>query len=71
MAPAVIPPPGGKALTTVQLAGAGFSVVATIFVGLLLGLAAAKYLHWLFAIPVGLILGFVAGIVSLFRQLAR
>ncbi|MDQ2818033.1 MAG: hypothetical protein M3T49_07500 [Candidatus Eremiobacteraeota bacterium] len=47
------------------------TVVATIAIGLLLGLAAAKYLRWPLAIPAGLILGFIAGMVSLFRQLGR
>ena len=54
-----------------RLAGAGFSVVSTIVVGFLLGLLANKYLHWPLAIPAGIVLGFIAGMVSMFRQLTR
>jgi hypothetical protein len=57
-----------KASNYLQLAGAGSSIVGTLIIGLLLGLAAAKYLHWEWAAPVGLILGFVAGIVSAYRR---
>jgi F0F1-type ATP synthase assembly protein I len=57
-----------KASSYLQLAGAGSSIIGTLIVGLLLGLAAAKYLHWEWAAPVGLILGFVAGIVSAYRR---
>ncbi|HLJ83265.1 MAG TPA: AtpZ/AtpI family protein [Candidatus Eremiobacteraceae bacterium] len=57
-----------KASSYLQLAGAGSSIVGTLVVGLLLGLAAARYLHWEWAAPVGLILGFVAGIVSAYRR---
>ena len=57
-------------LSLAQLAGAGTSVIATLVIGLLLGLAAAKYLHWEWAVPVGVVLGFVAGIVSMFRRLS-
>lgn len=57
-------------LSLAQLAGAGASVIATLVVGLLLGLVAARYLHWEWAVPVGIILGFAAGIASLFRRLS-
>jgi hypothetical protein len=57
-------------LSLAQLAGAGTSVIATLVVGLLLGLAAARYLHWDWAVPVGVVVGFVAGIVSMFRRLS-
>ena len=57
-----------KASNYLQLAGAGSSIIGTLVVGLLLGLAAAKYLHWEWAAPVGLILGFIAGIVSAYRR---
>jgi hypothetical protein len=53
-----------------QLAGAGTSVIATLIVGFLLGLGAARLWHWEWAVPVGIILGFAAGMVSLFRRLS-
>jgi F0F1-type ATP synthase assembly protein I len=53
-----------------QLGSAGVSVLGTLIVGFLLGWLAWKLLHWDFAIPIGIVLGFVAGIVSMFRQLA-
>jgi hypothetical protein len=53
-----------------QLAGAGTGVIASLVVGLLLGLAAARYLHWDWAVPVGVVLGFAAGIISMFRRLS-
>jgi F0F1-type ATP synthase assembly protein I len=59
-----------KASSYLQLAGAGSSIVGTLVVGLLLGLAAAKFLHWEWAPPIGLIFGFVAGIVSAYRRFA-
>jgi F0F1-type ATP synthase assembly protein I len=57
-------------LTLGQLGGAGMSVVATLIVGFGLGWLGARYLHWDWAVPVGILLGFAAGIVSMFRQLA-
>ncbi len=56
-------------LSMSRLAGAGMGVMATIVVGLVLGLLAARYLHWQWAVPFGIVLGFIAGLVSLFRQL--
>ena len=53
-----------------QLASAGMTVVGTLIVGFLLGWLASRWLHWDWAIPVGIVLGFIAGIVSLFRQLS-
>jgi len=58
-------------LELAQLAGAGTTVIATLVVGLLLGLAAARFLHWEWAVPVGVILGFAAGIASMFRRLSE
>lgn len=46
------------------------SVIGTLVVGFALGWLASRFLHWDWAIPVGIVLGFVAGIVSMFRQLA-
>ena len=60
------PPP----VSLAQLAGAGTSVIVTLVAGLLLGLAAARYLHWEWAVPVGIIVGFAAGIASMFRRLS-
>jgi UDP-N-acetylglucosamine 2-epimerase (non-hydrolysing) len=57
-------------ISLAQLAGAGTGVIGTIVVGLLLGLAAAHYLHWDWAVPAGVVLGFVAGVVSMFRRLS-
>jgi len=45
------------------------SVIGTLIVGFLLGWLASRTLHWDWAIPVGIVLGFIAGIVSMFRQL--
>lgn len=53
-----------------QLAGAGMTVIGTLIIGLLLGLLAAKYLHWQWAVIVGILVGFTAGIVSMFRQIS-
>lgn len=57
-------------LTLAQLGSAGMSVFGTLIVGFLLGWLGSRLLHWDWAIPVGIVLGFVAGIVSMFRQLA-
>src|SRR4029077_9039606 len=57
-------------LSLAQLAGAGTTVIGTLVVGLLLGLSAARELHWEWAVPVGIILGFAAGIASMFRRLS-
>ena len=46
------------------------TVIGTLIVGLALGLAAARYLHWEWAVPAGVVLGFIAGIVSMFRRLS-
>ncbi len=58
-----------KPLNVGSLAGVGMTLVGTVVVGLLLGLAAARYLGWPWAVPVGIIFGFIAGMVSMFRQL--
>ena len=52
-----------------RLAGVGFTLVGNVVVGLLLGLLAYKYAHWSWAVPVGVLLGFVSGFVSMMRQL--
>jgi F0F1-type ATP synthase assembly protein I len=57
-------------LSLSELAGAGTGVIGTLVVGLLLGYAAARYLHWSWALPVGIVLGFVAGLVSLYRRIS-
>ena len=54
-----------------SLAGVGFTLVGNVVVGLVLGLVAAKYLHWTFAVPVFLLLGFASGFASMYRQLTR
>jgi F0F1-type ATP synthase assembly protein I len=57
-------------LSLAQLAGAGTSVIGSIMVGLVLGYVVARYLHWEWALPVFIVLGFVAGIVSMYRRLS-
>ncbi len=58
-------------LSVGQLAGAGTAVIATIAVGLLLGYAAARYLGWTWALPAGVVLGFIAGIVGMYRRIVQ
>ena len=53
-----------------RLAGAGTSVIGTLAVGLVLGYLAARYLGWTWALPAGVVLGFVAGIVAMYRRIA-
>jgi F0F1-type ATP synthase assembly protein I len=57
-------------LTLAQLGSAGMSVIGTLIVGFFLGLLAHKFLHWDWAVPVGIVLGFIAGMLSTFRQLS-
>jgi F0F1-type ATP synthase assembly protein I len=57
-------------LSLAQLGSAGMSVIGTLVVGFALGWLASRFLQWDWAIPVGIVLGFVAGIVSMFRQLS-
>ena len=57
-------------LTFGQLGGAGMSVVGTLIVGFGIGWFCSRYLHWDWAVPVGILLGFAAGIFSMFRQLS-
>lgn len=57
-------------LSLAQLGGAGMSVIGTLVVGFALGWLASRFLHWDWAVPVGILLGFAAGIVSMFRQLS-
>ena len=54
-----------------ELAGAGTGIIGTIVAGLLLGYLAARYLHWSWALPVGIVMGFVAGVVSMYRRLSK
>jgi len=53
------------------LAGAGTGIIGTIVAGLLLGYLAARYLHWSWALPVGIVMGFVAGVVSMYQRLSK
>lgn len=53
-----------------QLGSAGMSVIGTLIVGFGLGWLASRSLHWDWAVPVGILLGFAAGIYSMFRQLS-
>jgi F0F1-type ATP synthase assembly protein I len=57
-------------LSLAQLSGAGMSVISTLVVGFALGWVASHYLHWDWAIPIGIVLGFAAGMFSMFRQLS-
>lgn len=54
-----------------ELAGAGTGIIGTIVAGLLLGYLAARYLHWNWALPLGIVMGFVAGVVSMYRRLSK
>ena len=56
-------------LSLVRLAGVGFILVGNVVVGFLLGFAAYKYLHWSWAVPAGVLLGFASGFVAMIRQL--
>lgn len=58
-------------LSLAQLAGAGTSIIGTIVAGLLLGYLAARYLHWNWALPVGIVMGFIAGTVAMYRRLSK
>jgi F0F1-type ATP synthase assembly protein I len=58
-------------LSLARLGGAGFALIANVIVGGLLGAAAYKYLHWDWAVPVGILVGFVSGFYSMFRQLSN
>jgi Putative F0F1-ATPase subunit Ca2+/Mg2+ transporter len=53
-----------------RLAGAGWSVIGTLVVGLLLGLGADRLWHWAWAVPLGILLGFAAGLFAMFRQIS-
>jgi F0F1-type ATP synthase assembly protein I len=54
-----------------QVGAAGATIVGALAVGLGLGWLGERYLHWELAVPLGILLGFVAGLVSLFRQFSR
>jgi len=56
-------------LSVSRLATAGFSLFGNVIVGALLGFLVNYYLHWSWAVPVGILLGFIAGFASMFRQL--
>jgi hypothetical protein len=61
---------GRDPLSLGSLAGAGTGLIGAIFAGLLLGLAAARYAHWEWAVPVGIVAGFVGGVVSMYRRIS-
>ena len=54
-----------------MLAGAGTLIVGNVVVGFALGYLAARYLRWTWALPAGIILGFVSGFVSMYRRLRQ
>jgi F0F1-type ATP synthase assembly protein I len=56
-------------LSLAQLSGAGMSIISSVIAGFALGWLASHYLHWDWAVPLGVLLGFIAGFFSLFRQL--
>ena len=60
---------GDDPLTMARLASVGFSLLANVGVGFVLGVLANKYLHWDWAIPLGIVVGFAAGFAMMFRQL--
>lgn len=57
-------------LSLSQLAGAGTGLIGTLVVGFSLGYVAARYLHWSWALPVGIVAGFIAGMVALYRRIS-
>ena len=57
-------------LSLAQLAGAGTSLIGAIVVGMLLGYAAARYAHWEWALPCGILLGFVGGMIIMYRRIS-
>ena len=59
-----------RPLALAELAGAGMSVIGAVVVGLLLGLAAARWLQWSWAVPAGVVAGFAGGLVAMFRRLS-
>jgi F0F1-type ATP synthase assembly protein I len=48
----------------------GSTVIGTLVVGLVLGIVVARITHWGWAVVVGILLGFAAGMVAMFRQLS-
>ena len=62
---------GKPPLSLASLGGIGFSLIANVIVGGLLGFAAYKFLNWGWAVPVGILVGFVSGFFSMFRQLSQ
>lgn len=58
-------------LSLASLSTAGLSIVASVVAGFALGWVAWKYLHWDLAVPIGILLGFGAGMFSMIRQLSR
>lgn len=54
-----------------KLASIGFSLIANVIAGLFFGYVAYRYLHWSWAVPAGVVVGFVAGFASMFRQLKQ
>lgn len=62
---------GKPPLSLASLGGIGFSLIANVIAGGLLGFAAYKFLNWGWAVPVGILVGFVSGFFSMFRQLSQ
>jgi len=58
-------------LSLARLGAIGFSLIANVIVGGLLGYVAYHFLNWGWAVPVGILLGFVSGFFSMFRQLSQ
>jgi hypothetical protein len=58
-------------LSVALLAGSGMRVAGATIAGLLIGIALAKYAHWTWAAPAGIVLGFAGGFFAAYRDLAR
>lgn len=62
---------GKEPLSLAGLGSIGFTLIANVIAGGLLGFAAYKFLNWGWALPVGILVGFVSGFFAMFRQLRQ
>lgn len=62
------PPSGRAAFDLWRLAGLGWAVVSYFLLSMLVGYALYRWFGWGVAIPVALLVGFIAAMVSIYRQ---